>query len=390
MTETKNYLERFGWALYTVFGLGIVVCFLGWIMPTIFGEPYSASEIDQLQQAGVFSNAQYYGILSAIRDTRLSLVSADCLRSLLFILLGGAVIYLYLKKAVTNKTVFICMLTAVMLIDLFSVGKRYVNSENFTRPAVEADTFNKTAADEAILKDKSNYRVYDVPGFSQARSSYFHKTVGGYHAAKLTRYNDLIDHQIAKGNMKVLDMLNTKYFLSGDKYEVNPGAMGNAWLTDSIVYVDNADKEMAALDSLDITTTTVADRKFSAVLGNAVPKAAGDTIYETSYAPNALSYKVRSAKGGIAVFSEIYFPWGWKATLDGKDTQIGRVNYVLRAIRVPAGEHQISFRFDPESVRVTNNIATVSVIIVYVLCVLALAALIVPAVRRSKKSAKKD
>lgn len=390
MTETKNYLERFGWVLYTVFGLGIVVCFLGWIMPTIFGEPYSASEIDQLQQAGVFSNAQYYGILSAIRDTRLSLVSADCLRSLLFILLGGAVIYLYLKKAVTNKTVFICMLTAVMLIDLFSVGKRYVNSENFTRPAVEADTFNKTAADEAILKDKSNYRVYDVPGFSQARSSYFHKTVGGYHAAKLTRYNDLIDHQIAKGNMKVLDMLNTKYFLSGDKYEVNPGAMGNAWLTDSIVYVDNADKEMAALDSLDITTTTVADRKFSAVLGNAVPKAAGDTIYETSYAPNALSYKVRSAKGGIAVFSEIYFPWGWKATVDGKDTQIGRVNYVLRAIRVAAGEHQISFRFDPESVRVTNNIATVSVIIVYVLCVLALAALIVPAIRRSKKSAKKD
>ncbi len=384
MLETENYLQRFGMVFYTVFGLGAIVCFLGWVAPSMFGEPYSASEIQQLQQAGAFSNPQYYNILNAIRETRLSLVSTDSLRSLAFILLGALVIFLYLKGAVKNRAVFVCMLTAVMLIDLFSVGKRYVNSENFTRPALEDVTFNKTAADEAILKDTSNYRVYDVQGLYSARSSYFHKTIGGYHAAKLTRYNDLLDHQISKGNMGVINMLNTKYFLSGEQYERNPGALGNAWFVDTISYVADADSEMAALDSLDTATAAVADAKFREILGNAIPKAQGDTIYETSYAPNALTYSVNSAKGGIAVFSEIYFPWGWTATVDGKETQIGRVNYTLRALRVPAGRHEIRFSFDPKSVRVTNNISIASVSVIYILCAISLLLLALPVIRKRK------
>lgn len=381
MITTENYLQRFGWVLYAIFGLGIVICFLGWVSPSIFGEPYSAGEIQQLQQAGVFSNPQYYNILNAIRDTRLSLVSSDSIRSLMFILLGGIVIYLYLKGIVSNKAVFVCMLGAVMVIDLFSVGKRYVNSENFTRPSLDEVTFNKTAADEAILRDTSNYRVYDVQGLYSARSSYFHKTIGGYHAAKLTRYNDLLDRQISKGNMGVINMLNTKYFLSGEQYEQNPEALGNAWFVDSIGYVSNADSEMAALDSLDTSHAAVADTKFRNILGNASPKAAGDTIYETSYAPNSLSYKAKSANGGIAVFSEVYFPWGWTATVDGKETEIGRVNYVLRAIRVPAGEHEIRFRFDPKSVRVTNSISIASVSGIYILCALALLLILLPIIK---------
>jgi len=385
MLETENYLQRFGMVFYTVFGLGAIVCFLGWVAPSMFGEPYSASEIQQLQQAGAFSNPQYYNILNAIRETRLSLVSTDSLRSLAFILLGALVIFLYLRGAVKNRAVFVCMLTAVMLIDLFSVGKRYVNSENFTRPALEDVTFNKTAADEAILKDTSNYRVYDVQGLYSARSSYFHKTIGGYHAAKLTRYNDLLDHQISKGNMGVINMLNTKYFLSGEQYEQNPGALGNAWLVDTISYVADADSEMAALDSLDTATAAVADAKFRETLGNAIPKSLGDTIYETSYAPNALTYSVNSAKGGIAVFSEIYFPWGWTATVDGKETQIGRVNYTLRALRVPAGRHEIRFSFDPKSVRVTNNISIASVSVIYILCAISLLLLALPAIRKRKE-----
>lgn len=384
MLETENYLQRFGMVFYTVFGLGAIVCFLGWVAPSMFGEPYSASEIQQLQQAGAFSNPQYYNILNAIRETRLSLVSTDSLRSLAFILLGALVIFLYLKGAVKNRAVFVCMLTAVMLIDLFSVGKRYVNSENFTRPALEDVTFNKTAADEAILKDTSNYRVYDVQGLYSARSSYFHKTIGGYHAAKLTRYNDLLDRQISKGNMGVINMLNTKYFLSGEQYERNPGALGNAWFVDTISYVADADSEMAALDSLDTATAAVADAKFREILGNAIPKAQGDTIYETSYAPNALTYSVNSAKGGIAVFSEIYFPWGWTATVDGKETQIGRVNYTLRALRVPAGRHEIRFSFDPKSVRVTNNISIASVSVIYILCAISLLLLALPVIRKRK------
>ncbi len=384
MLETENYLQRFGMVFYTVFGLGAIVCFLGWVAPSMFGEPYSASEIQQLQQAGAFSNPQYYNILNAIRETRLSLVSTDSLRSLAFILLGALVIFLYLRGAVKNRAVFVCMLTAVMLIDLFSVGKRYVNSENFTRPALEDVTFNKTAADEAILKDTSNYRVYDVQGLYSARSSYFHKTIGGYHAAKLTRYNDLLDHQISKGNMGVINMLNTKYFLSGEQYERNPGALGNAWFVDTISYVADADSEMAALDSLDTATAAVADAKFREILGNAIPKAQGDTIYETSYAPNALTYSVNSAKGGIAVFSEIYFPWGWTATVDGKETQIGRVNYTLRALRVPEGRHEIRFSFDPKSVRVTNNISIASVSVIYILCAISLLLLALPVIRKRK------
>ena len=384
MLETENYLQRFGMVFYTVFGLGAIVCFLGWVAPSMFGEPYSASEIQQLQQAGAFSNPQYYNILNAIRETRLSLVSTDSLRSLAFILLGALVIFLYLRGAVKNRAVFVCMLTAVMLIDLFSVGKRYVNSENFTRPALEDVTFNKTAADEAILKDTSNYRVYDVQGIYSARSSYFHKTIGGYHAAKLTRYNDLLDHQISKGNMGVINMLNTKYFLSGEQYERNPGALGNAWFVDTISYVADADSEMAALDSLDTATAAVADAKFRETLGNAIPKSLGDTIYETSYAPNALTYSVNSAKGGIAVFSEIYFPWGWTATVDGKETQIGRVNYTLRALRVPAGRHEIRFSFDPKSVRVTNNISIASVSVIYILCAISLLLLALPIIRKRK------
>lgn len=371
--DTPDYPAKFRWVLYAVGGVGALVCFLGWVAPSIFGDPFSAGEVEALNSVGAFSNPQYYNIISAIRETRLSLVSGDSLRSLIFILLAGMIMFLYFKGAVKNKAVFVCMLSALALIDLFMVDKRYVNHENFTEPLTNDETFKKTAADEAILKDTSNYRVFDIQGLSSARSSYFHKTIGGYHAAKLTRYNDLLEHQISKGNMGVLNMLNAKYFLSGEQYEVNPDALGNAWWIQKLDYVDNADKEMAALDSLDTATAAVADVKFKAVLGNALPKTPGDTIYETTYAPNRLTYKARSAKGGVAVFSEVYFPWGWKATIDGKEASIARVNYVLRALRVPAGSHDIVFTFDPESTKVTNTISIIAITIIYMLAAGALA-----------------
>lgn len=370
--DTPDYLSRYRWVLYTVFGGGSLICFLGWVVPSIFGDPFSSAEVDQLGAAGAFTDPAYYNIVNAIRETRLSLVSADSLRSLLFILLASMTMFLYFKGAVKNKAVFVCMLSAIAVIDLFMVDKRYVNSENFMAPVDNEITFKKTAADEAILKDKSNYRVFDIQGLMSARSSYFHKTIGGYHAAKLTRYNDLLDKQIAKGNINVLNMLNAKYFLSGDQYENNPGALGNAWFVDRIAYVDNADKEMAALDSLNPAVAAVSDRKFEKILGKSTPRSPGDTIYETSYAPNRLTYKSRSAKGGVAVFSEIYFPWGWQATIDGKDAEIGRVNYVLRAMRIPAGDHEISLKFDPQSLRVTNTLSIIAVVLIYLLCVGAL------------------
>lgn len=372
MLETPDFFNRNRWTIYCVMGGGMLICLVGWLMPSVFGVPFSESEIAQLKEAGVYNDPAYAPIWDAIRQTRFSLVAGDSLRSLIFIVLGCGVLLLWFKKAVTNKTMFVCCLTAVTLIDLFPLNKRYVSSESFVEPAPMETAFKMTEADREILKDTTNYRVMDVSGFGDARSSYFHKTIGGYHAAKLTRYNDLITRQISKGNPEVLNMLNAKYILSNGQYQVNPEALGNAWFVDSIAYVATPDEEMTALDTIHPAQYAVADRKFENILKKAVTKSAGDTIYETSYAPNRLTYKARTTKENIAVFSEIYFPWGWKATVDGKDVPIGRVNYVLRAIRVPEGEHKITLTFDPESVKTTNSLAMVSVGAILFICVVAL------------------
>ena len=373
MLDEPEEFRRNPWVSYGVFGIGALICLVGWISPSVFGDPFSATEIAQLNEAGAFTNPAYFGVISGIRETRLALVSADCARSLVFILLGCALLFLYFRGVFKKHSVFVFTLSLLALVDLYTVGHRYVNSDNFTAPADNEEVFSMTDADREILKDTTNYRVLDVANMGGARSSYFHKTIGGYHAAKLTRYNDLLEHQIYRNNPRVLDMLNTKYFLSGNEYEENPGALGNAWFVSGIDYVADADHEMAALDSLDTRTRAVADRKFSAVLGQASAPAPGDTVYETSYAPNRLTYKARSARGGVAVFSEIYFPWGWQATVDGKPAEIGRVNYVLRALRLGPGTHDIEFRFDPKSLHVTNTLGVTAVILIYILCLGAFA-----------------
>ena len=373
MLDEPDEFRRNPWVSYGVFGIGALICLVGWISPSVFGDPFSATEIEQLNEAGAFTNPAYFGVIGGIRETRLSIVSADCARSLVVILIGCALLFLYFRGMFKKHSVFVFTLSLLALADLYTVGHRYVNSDNFTAPADNEEVFSMTDADREILKDTTNYRVLDVADMGGARSSYFHKTIGGYHAAKLTRYNDLLEHQIYRNNPRVLDMLNTKYFLSGNEYEENPGALGNAWFVSGIDYVADADHEMAALDSLNTRTRAVADKKFSAVLGQAAAPVPGDTVYETSYAPNRLTYKARSAHGGVAVFSEIYFPWGWQATVDGKPAQIGRVNYVLRALRLGPGTHDIEFRFDPKSLHVTNTLGVTAVILIYIICLGAFA-----------------
>lgn len=373
MIETPDYLKRNLYSVGIVTGLCAVICLLGWISPGIFGSPFRADELRFFTENGVLGNPAYTNVLNVISESRLSLVRADSLRSLVFILLGALVCWLYLSGKVKNKSVFICMLTALVLIDLFSVNKRYVNHDNFVVPAESQSVLEKTAADEQILRDKGNYRVMDIDGMGSARSSYFHKTIGGYHAAKLTRYNDLLEHQIRKNNLNVLNMLNAKYFIVEGKVVENPDAMGNAWFVEKVKYVDTPNEEMQGLDSLKVKSEAVADRKFSSVLGRGQHISAGDTIYETMYAPDHLEYAYKSAKGGTAVFSEIYFPWGWEATIDGKPVEIGRVNYVLRALQLPAGNHNIVFRFNPKSLQVTNTIGIICAILILILCGCALA-----------------
>ena len=372
MIRTENFLGKYKWTLYTVFGIFALICFIGWVSPSIFGSPFSASETQQLSEVGAFSNPDYTRILNAVADSRLSLVSADSFRSLVFIILGFCLIMIWLKGIFRNAPFFVCCLTVLAIIDLYPLNKRYVDSDNFVPAAPNTKVFAKTAADEAILQDTSNYRVMDVAGFNDARSSYFHKTIGGYHAAKLTRYNDLITHQISKGNPAVLNMLNAKYFLNGEQVEINPEALGNAWFVDGITYVNSADAEMNALDTINPGRYAVSDVLFENVLGKTSVKSPGDTIYETTYAPNRLTYRSKSAKENIAVFSEIYFPWGWTATIDGQQAPIGRVDYVLRAMRIPAGEHKIEFVFDPESLKTTNALAIVSLCFIGLICAGAL------------------
>lgn len=403
--DTPDFLARYGWTFYTVFGLGILICVAGWLTPSIFGSPYSAQELEMLRQQGIFTNPAYANVLATVSSARLDLVSADSLRSLMFIVTGFLVIWLYARGAFRQAPLFICCLSAIVLIDLFSVNKRYVNAENFVEPMPQTETFAMNEADRWILEDTTHYRVLDLGEFGGARSSYFHKTVGGYHAAKLTRYNDLITYAInpaltrlkqsAERSMSqsaeptdslnpqaprrlftsdepVLDMLNTKYYLLGDYAEENPGALGAAWLVDTIRYAATANEEMEALGHIDPATTAVAGKEFEGILGKAAAKTPGDTIYITSYAPDRLNYRSRSAKGGLALFSEVYFPWGWHVTVDGTPVEMGRADYVLRALPIPAGEHEIEFRFDPKSLTVTNSIGVTAVIVIFLLCGVAL------------------
>jgi len=369
------FKEPDGWrkhkvALLASFGLCAVICLLTAIFPGIFGH-FSAMEQEQLVASGQIQ--QYPSVDAAIAAVRGALVSGDAWRSLLVIVLGFIVIFAYLKGKL-NEMAATLIVAGIVLVDMYAVNKRYIDSDSFTsRYDLPEQSFSPRSADTQILQDKDNYRVMDVQHFGEAMPSYFHKTIGGYHAAKLSRYNDLINNQIAKNNIQVLNMLNARYFIIDDQtVQQNPDALGNAWFVDSLTYVNNADEEMAFLDNFNPARSAVADAKFKEQLGQAQAVQPGDTIYETSYAPNHLTYKSHSANGGLAVFSEIYFPWGWKVSVDGKPVEMGRVNYVLRALQLPAGDHEIDFKYDPDEVNKTQSWATISVIIIYLLLLLAL------------------
>ena len=370
------FKEPDGWrkhkvALIVSFGLCAVICLLTALAPGIFGH-FSAQEHEQLVASGQIQ--QYPSVDAAIAAVRGAMVSGDAWRSLIVLLIGFAVIFVYLKGKL-NELATVLILAGIVLVDMYAVNKRYINSDSFTSHYdLPEEQFTPRPADTQILQDKDmNYRVMDVQHFGEAMPSYFHKTVGGYHAAKLSRYNDLINVQIAKNNIQVLNMLNTRYVIINETtVQRNPDALGNAWFVDSLTYVDNADQEMAFLDDFNPAVSAVADAKFREQLGEAKAAQPGDTIYETTYAPNHLTYKSHSAAGGLAVFSEVYFPWGWNVTIDGKPAEMGRVNYVLRALQVPAGDHEIDFKFVPGEVKKTQTWATVAVVIIYLLLLLAL------------------
>lgn len=354
-------------AFYAAAGITGGIALLGYLVPSLFG-PF----LSDYEQAMIAGEPRYNAIFAGVEQARKAVFTADAMRTLLFILAASVTIVFFLQRKLQAKWTLL-LLGILITADMGLVNKRYLNGESFVENRRLKDPFPMNDADRLILQDPDpNYRVFNLASpsgpFNDARTSYYHKSIGGYHAAKLTRYQDLIDRQLSKMNPAAINMLNTKYFIvpaqdgSATLTVVpNPDALGNAWLVENIQWVDNADAEMAALDNFDPARTAVIDKQFRDLIHETATTTAGDTILLTSYKPNELRYKSNTAQESTAVFSEIYFPWGWNVTIDGKPTKMARANYVLRAINIPAGSHEIIFRFAPESIATTETVAFISI-----------------------------
>ena len=360
------------------------------LMPSMMGPFVSDQERQMLSGIQGMTPDVQNMMLSSIATMRAAMVSADAWRSIIVIIIGVAMLLLF--KAQKIKPLYLIVgISALCLIDLWQVDKRYLNDEMFV-PKSERDTPQQaTATDMEILKDKAlSYRVLNFASgaFNENNTSYFHKSIGGYHPAKLRRYQEMIDKYIApemqaamqaigsKGGVMsevdgrklfpVLNMLNAKYFivpLQGNATTSiqNPYAQGNGWFVDKLTYVADANAEYAEVGKIDVSHEAVADKKFEAVLGNTQANDSTASVVLTKYEPNNMTYTVNSAKGGVVVFSEVYYP-GWSATIDGQPAELGRVNYILRALNVKAGKHEVVLEFHPSSISTTETIAYVALV----------------------------
>ena len=372
--------------VYISFGLTGGIALLFALMPTLFFSDFISS-----QELEAFKSipAEYLSPLeSNLRSIRESIFTADCWRSFWIIVIGTLLLFLYKFKKLKAEYM-VGAIAILCLIDMWQVNKRYLNDEMFVEKSVREQAQPMTQTDRQILQDKSlDYRVLNLASntFNENETSYYHKSIGGYHAAKLRRYQELIDAYIspemqkmmpaiakAGGDMTkvdgdslfpVLNMLNAKYFIvplqANQTVAIeNPYVYGNAWFVDKVTYVKNANEELDALGKLNLRHEAVADARFQSPLGESKNQDSTSIVKLTAYEPNQLTYDVRSATGGIVVFSEIFYP-EWTATVDGKAVEIGRVDYVLRALNVDKGHHKVVLTFDPKSVKQTETVAYLS------------------------------
>ena len=372
--------------VYISFGLTAGIALLFALMPTLFFSDFiSSSEMQALKSIP----AEYLTpLLSNLRSIRESIFTADCWRSFWIIVIGTLCIFLYKMKKLRVEFMMIAI-TVLCLADMWQVNKRYLNDGMFVEKSVREQAQPMTQTDRQILQDKAlDYRVLNFASntFNENETSFYHKSIGGYHAAKLRRYQELIDAYIspemqktmpaiaqAGGDMTkvngnsifpVLNMLNAKYFIvplqSNQTVAIqNPYVYGNAWFVDKITYVKNANEELDGLGKLDLRHEAIADARFRSQLGESKAQDSTSIVKITAYEPNQLTYDVRSVTGGIVVFSEIFYP-EWTATVDGKAVELGRVNYVLRALNVDKGHHTVVLTFDPKSVKQTETVAYLS------------------------------
>ena len=373
---------------YLSLALTAGICFLFWLLPDVFfGNYISTSEMQALK------GLEQYGwpvgdVMQNLSDMRRAMFTADAMRSLIIILIGFGILMLYRFRKL-REVPMVALLALLCLVDMWSVNRRYLNDGNFVRQRTTEQAFPLTDVDQRILQDTDKYyRVLNltVSTFNDNTTSYYHKSIGGYHAAKLRRYQELIESHIqnemqtawslaptmekADSLLPVLNMLNMKYMIlplqDGGKTEIkNPYANGNAWFVSEVRYVDDADAELAGLKGLDTKHVAVADKRFENTLGTATEDSTA-MVTLTSYKANELQYDVESQKGGVLVFSEVYYP-GWTCTVDGRSVEIGRVDYVLRAIRIDGGKHHVVLTFKPRSERITEAIAHSALILLALL-----------------------
>lgn len=384
----KQEKKPLGISLLLTAGIALLLA----VAPGSIGSGYVPAQEAQMLQNAVNQQMipanELSGILANLGEMRAELVSSDALRSFIIIGIGCSLLWLYASGKL-RSSLTIAGITILCLADMWGVNKRYLNDAQFVPHSIHTETFTKTNTDELILQDTSlDYRVlnFATSTFDDNNTSYWHKSVGGYHPAKLRRYQEMIEHHIspemqaaykaiatAGGEMdsvdankfRVLNMLNTKYFIfpAGQQRQtvpiLNPHAYGNAWFVNKVQYVNNANEEIDALDSIIPTETAVVDARFKDVLKGATEsyKDSLSSIRLTSYTPNRLTYETNNAQDGIAVFSEIYYPDGWHVTIDGQPAELARADYILRTMHVPAGQHTIEMRFDPTSLHVTEGIA---------------------------------
>jgi hypothetical protein len=312
--------------------------------------------------------------VDALKADRKTMYSADLLRSTFFIFLVAGMLWLFVKNKLAQQTTII-VIGLVMIFDLFLVDKKYVSEKDFVSKREVEVPFQATPVDLQILKDSSNYRVFEINGnLSSARASFFHKSIGGYHAAKPRRMQQLFDYQIAKNNLETLNFLNVKYLIQTDKDGkefpiANPEANGNAWFVSQVKLVHSADEEMKALDKFDSKNMAIINAKEFEIKKTAFVKDSSATIILDSYQPNDLKYTSINANEGLAVFSEMYYKNGWNAYVDGKKVEYFQADYVLRALPVPAGKHSVEFKFEPQVVQTGSTISLVSSIGIFLLLI---------------------
>lgn len=344
-------------------GLCLVFALLGRSLFT-FMAPGDAAFASQIPQP----------VYSALLEDRAALLVRDSWRSFAFIAAAFAVLFFFNEKKLRAPWM-IAALGVLVLLDMWPVDRRYFNDDTFQQPKNTQAVFAMQEYEKQILQDPDpHFRVMNLTTntFNESRTSYYLKSIGGYHAAKLRRYQDLIDEHLGKGHMPVIGMLNAKYLIVPDDGQIaiqlNPYALGNAWFVEKLVVADGAQAESDALNNIDVATTAVLDKEFARFAANPEPGIAPDAeVHLTSWTPKQLDYEATTSTPGTLVFSEIYYPYGWKASIDGQPAEHFRVNYLLRALNVPAGSHHITFLFDPDSVRKGDAIATTCVVLMYLL-----------------------